>query len=244
MTLPQTEPIYERLAREIEAELRDGPWRDGDPLPSEAAFAASYGVSRKTIRRAFEIIERNGLIDRSQGRNSLVRNPRIEKAIGLASDFSSEARRAGLRPRSRLDSIRIRKATLGESVHLGLPAGTEVVEIVRTRQVEGLPTVWQSSVLPAAFARGLGDLRQAGSSLYDSIRTRLGIEITATEDRLSIVNARDREAERLRVANGTPLVRMTRLASAKDGRVIEFSVSLIRPEFFVFQTSRWIEPHG
>jgi len=244
MALPQTEPTYERLAREIEAELRDGFWRDGDPLPSEAAFAASYGVSRKTIRRAFEIIERGGLIDRSQGRNSLVRNPRIEKAIGLASDFSSEARRAGLRPRSRLESIRIRDATLGESVHLGLPTGTEVVEIVRTRQVEGLPTVWQTSVLPAAIARELDGLRQAGSSLYGAIRNKLGIEISGTEDRLSIIVACAREAERLRVANGTTLVRMTRLASAKDGRAIEFSISLIRPEFFVFQTSRWIEPHS
>jgi GntR family transcriptional regulator len=235
---PNAEHTYQRIAREIAAELRGGLWRDGDRLPSEGAFSASFGVSRKTVRRAFDIVARGGLIDRAQGRNAIARNRRIEKTIGLASDFSSEARKAGLRPRTRLDGITTRRATIAEAVHLGLPAGADVVEIVRTRLVEHLPAVWQTSVLPARFAAELRNVGRSDASLYGAIRSRLGIEIARTEDSLTIVVARAGDAERLKVPVGAPLVSMRRLASTRDAQPIELSISLIRPEFFVFQTSR------
>jgi GntR family transcriptional regulator len=238
----RAEYAYERVAREIAAELRDGFWWDGDTLPSECAFSASFGVSRKTIRRAFDIVERDGLIDRAQGRNSVVRSRRIEKTIGLATNFPSEARKIGLRPRTRLGSTAIRRATIAEAVRLGLSADEDILEIVRTRLVENLPAVWQISVLPARFAQDLGSLNQPDASLYGAILNKLGIEIARTEDSLTIVTARAGEADHLRIAVGAPVVRMRRLALALDGEAIELSTSLIRPEFFVFQTSREIEP--
>ena len=167
-----------------------------------------------------------------------MRNRRIEKTIGLASDFSSEARKAGLRPRTRLDGITTRRATIAEAVHLGLPAGADVVEIERTRLVDSLPAVWQTSVLPARFAGELRNVGRSDASLYGAIRTRLGIEIARTEDSLTIVMARAGDAERLKVPAGAPLVSMRRLVSTRDAQAIELSISLIRPEFFVFQTHR------
>ncbi|MCG7507832.1 GntR family transcriptional regulator [Mesorhizobium retamae] len=238
MTSLPEEHTYERIAREITAELTDGMWRDGDALPSEAALTISFNVSRKTIRRALDIVARSGLVDRAQGKHSIVRNPRIEKAVGQATDFSAETRKAGLRPRSRLDSVKVRGATLGEAVHLGLTTGADVFEIVRTRLIEGLPVVWQTSALPAQFAQKLDNLDRSSGSLYGAIKLKLGIEITQIEDRLSIVAARPKEAASLRVAEGTPLISMRRIARTGDGQPIELSVSLIRPEFFVFQTSR------
>lgn len=232
------EYAYERVAREIAAELRDGLWRDGDTLPSECAFSASLGVSRKTIRRALNIVERDGLIDKSQGRNSVVRSRRIEKTVGLATDFPSETRKAGLRPRTRLGSMAIRRATIAEAVRLGLSAAGNVLEVVRTRLVDNLPVVWQTSVLPARFAQELGNLNRPDASLYSELLNKLGIEIARTEDSLTIVTARAGDAEHLRISVGTPVVRMRRLASARDSEPIELSTSLIRPEFFVFKTSR------
>lgn len=64
---PHAEQAYERIAGEIAAERRQGFWRAGDTLPSEYTFSASFGVSRKAIRRAFDIFERGGLIDKTQG---------------------------------------------------------------------------------------------------------------------------------------------------------------------------------
>jgi GntR family transcriptional regulator len=239
---PPAAYTYERVACEIAAELRDGFWRDGDMLPSECAFSVSLGVSRKTIRRALDLIERDGLIDKARGRNSVVRDRRIEKIMGLATDFSSEARKAGLRPRTRLDSMAIRRATIIEAARLGLSAAGDVLEIVRTRLVENLPAVWQTSVLPARFAQDLSNLNRPDASLYGEILNKLGIEIARTEDTLTITTARAGDADRLKVLVGEPVVRMRRLASARDGEAIELSTSLIRPQLFKFQTCQEIDP--
>jgi DNA-binding GntR family transcriptional regulator len=97
------------------------------------------------------------------------------------------------------------------------------------------------SVLPTRFAQELGNLNQPDASLYGAI-LKLGIEIARTQDSLTIVTARAGDADHLKVMVGAPVVRMRRLASTRDGKAIELSTSLIRPEFFVFQTSREIGP--
>lgn len=140
-------------------------------------------------------------------------------------------------PHTRLHSVTIRRATIAEAVHLGLRANADVLEIIRTRLVERLPAVWQTFILSVRLAEGLANVGRSDATLYGALKTRLGIEIACTEDSLTIVAARAADADRLKVAAGAPLVSMRRLASSRDGQAIELSISLIRPEFFVFQTS-------
>lgn len=45
-------PVWRQLRADIARQIEDGALSPGDALPSEAALAAAYGVSRLTIRRA------------------------------------------------------------------------------------------------------------------------------------------------------------------------------------------------
>ncbi|TKW65005.1 MAG: GntR family transcriptional regulator [Paracoccus denitrificans] len=62
----------ERVAAQIEAEIRGGSLGHGDPLASENALVRRFSVSRTTVRRGLEILAERGLIETRVGIGSFV----------------------------------------------------------------------------------------------------------------------------------------------------------------------------
>ncbi|MFD5124077.1 LacI family DNA-binding transcriptional regulator [Streptomyces sp. NPDC058385] len=66
---PQTarELKFRRLAAELRRRVLDGTWPQGTKLPTEQALAAETGLSVTTVRRAYEVLVRQELVERRQG---------------------------------------------------------------------------------------------------------------------------------------------------------------------------------
>jgi GntR family transcriptional regulator len=230
--------LYERIAGSIAKEIDDGLWRNGENLPSEDALTETYGVSRKTVRHALRLVERRGHIAKSQGKRSVIRCRKVEKIIGTALEFSLEAERAGLKSKTRLHGTLARQPTMTEVVLLRLPPRATVTEIKRTRYLNQLPAVSQTSILESSIASQLSNIGHPDASLYDELRKRMRINVGGAEDTLSAITANSTEAAALGIPEGTPLVSMQRKTFTDTGSVIEISTSVIRPEFFIFRFKR------
>lgn len=57
----------------IRHRIATGEWQAGKTLPNERDLATEFGVARNTIRNAFAVIEREGLISRQIGRGTIVK---------------------------------------------------------------------------------------------------------------------------------------------------------------------------
>ena len=68
MKIPVHVPVYNMLYSDI----TNGQYQDGDLLPSEAALTDKFGVSRHTLRMALAILSEDGLIQKHQGKGSIV----------------------------------------------------------------------------------------------------------------------------------------------------------------------------
>ena len=64
---PDTQKLYQQIARTIAAAVEDGRYAPGDKLPSERELAEDFGVSRPTIRDAMIALEFQGLVEARQG---------------------------------------------------------------------------------------------------------------------------------------------------------------------------------
>ena len=67
-----TRPKYEVIQQELTEQIRQGILRVGSKLPTEQELAASYGVSRLTVRQAVGGLAAAGLIQSIQGKGSFV----------------------------------------------------------------------------------------------------------------------------------------------------------------------------
>lgn len=70
--MPGLPTKYHELAELFRRQIRDGALTPGQPLPSEAELAAQHRVNRLTLRKAFTVLEREGVIVRRRGRGTYV----------------------------------------------------------------------------------------------------------------------------------------------------------------------------
>ncbi len=65
-------PMYQQIIDQITAKVMAGDWAAGQSLPSIRELAAASRVSVITVRRAYEELERAGVIATRQGKGSVV----------------------------------------------------------------------------------------------------------------------------------------------------------------------------
>ena len=65
-------PIYEQITRQIKAKILGGELQPGEALPSMRLLAKELRISVITTKRAYEELEREGLITSQTGRGSFV----------------------------------------------------------------------------------------------------------------------------------------------------------------------------
>ena len=63
---------YERVAAHVRGMIKRHRRKPGTPLPSEKNLADELGVSRNTVRRAYELLVTEGLVVRRQGVGAFV----------------------------------------------------------------------------------------------------------------------------------------------------------------------------
>ncbi len=80
--IPSYVPIYNM----IYSDIINGFYKYGSQLPSEVELTEKYGVSRNTLRQALTILREDGLIEKQQGKSSIItykeeKNNTVEKRI-------------------------------------------------------------------------------------------------------------------------------------------------------------------
>lgn len=64
--------MYQKIFTEVKASIENGKHLYGDRLPSEREFVEKYGVDRTTVRKAFELLVKEGYVEKSPGKGSFV----------------------------------------------------------------------------------------------------------------------------------------------------------------------------
>lgn len=115
-------PIYLQIAEAIRAAVAAGVYRPGEVLPSLRAMATEIHVNPNTVQRAYDELERAGLVYSERGRGLFVSKDGAVSAQSLAGDgvrrAMDEAIRAGRV--SGMDAAQIR-----EIFHAALERRTE-----------------------------------------------------------------------------------------------------------------------
>ncbi|MEV4163203.1 GntR family transcriptional regulator [Nonomuraea dietziae] len=70
---PTDDSIWRVIASALRADILDGHYTPGSPLPSETQLASRYSVSRPTVRQALKTLVLEGLVTIVRGRGTFVR---------------------------------------------------------------------------------------------------------------------------------------------------------------------------
>ena len=106
--------LYQQIVDRLKREVSEGRLEPGAALPSFRQLAEDLLVSVITVKRAYEELEREGIIFRRQGLGTFVaerggdrsRETKLAAAKELLREAFREAAEAGLKPAERLDLAR------------------------------------------------------------------------------------------------------------------------------------------
>ena len=108
-------PIYEQIERQIKDMIIAGVLKEGEMLPSIRTLAADSKISVITVKRAYEDLEKEGMIDSVQGKGFYVDNPDLQymkekKTVGLEEklgEWVDAAKASGMSREEAMDMLGI-----------------------------------------------------------------------------------------------------------------------------------------
>jgi GntR family transcriptional regulator len=106
--------LYQQIVDRLKREVSEGRLKPGDALPSFRQLAEDLLVSVITVKRAYEELEREGIIYRRQGLGTFVAEAghdrsceaKLNAAQELFSQAAREAAEAGLQPSEILELVK------------------------------------------------------------------------------------------------------------------------------------------
>lgn len=214
--------------------LRDsvtiGDYSDGRALPSETRLAEEYGVSRATVRKAIAALEKEGLIQRADGRAA--RSPGLTAPI--AADFTNlipQLKQMGQKTTARLLSFTYDAAPPQIAEQMGLDSDEQFQIAIRVRYFNERPMSHLTTYVPERIARHYTEADLASSPLY-ALLERSGVAVESAHQLVTATLATAEVAEALSVAPGAPLLSLRRIVRDKLGQGVEYLSALYLPDAF------------
>jgi GntR family transcriptional regulator len=229
-------PLYQRIARSLEAQIGSGVLGAGDRLPSERQLASELNASRMTARQAVKWLERRGLVETRIGRGSFVARTRLEKQLRTLRGFTEEMRRGDRKVTSVVLDAGAGAPDREVSAALGLRDKTLIHRLVRLRLVDGQPAAVERTEIPIALAPGLLEKSDfSKTSLYRVLREIYGVVPTEAEESVFADLPDAATAAALGVARDTPVLRFVRRTFDGRGRPFEYVRSSYRGDCFTMR---------
>lgn len=225
-----------RLYLVLRDRIVSGADRAGSRLPGEPQLAALHGVSRVTVRRALDALEREGLIRRRAGAGTFVLGADGRHAlVADLSNMLAHLVEMGRATRVRLLSFGYCAAPPRVSDALGLPGDALVQRSVRVRYVDDAAFSHLVTYVPEAIGVTYSEADLAATPLL-ALLERSGVAVDRATQNVSATLAGPEHAEALGVEVGSPLIAMTRTVYDPDGRGVEHLQALYRPDRYTLQT--------
>ena len=216
-------PAYQQIEAQILALVEEGTLGAGDRLPPERDLAADLGVSRMTVRQAFDALARRGLVERGVGRGTFVAAPKVDLDHSTrVAGFTEQMEAAGLEPMARILRSEVVGAPPAVAAALGLERGERVSHVERVRSGGGVPLTVEDAWMPDAAFPGLTELDLSGS-IYALMREHYHRGPVRAVERLEPVAARAGDARALGVRPRSPLMLVERIAYDANDVAIEYA---------------------
>ncbi|MEY4982362.1 MAG: hypothetical protein RIR62_628 [Pseudomonadota bacterium] len=216
--------LWREIAETLSDEIARGHAAPGDRLPTEAELAARFGVNRHTVRHALADLAARGLVHARRGAGVFVTARPTDYPLGRRVRFHQAVQAQGQVPSRAFTRIETRPADPAEAAALGLGAGDPVHVVEGVSSADGQPLAAFRSVFPAWLAELPAALR-GGASITAALAACGVADYTRATTRLTAKAAKPVLALRLRVAEGSPILRSVAVNVDGQGRAVEYGTT-------------------
>ncbi len=239
-------PAYQVLREQLRHDIAAGRYPEGTRLPTESELVAQHGLSRQTVRRAFQDLVAEGAVYRIPGRGSYPgeQSRRYLRQLGSIEDLMSLSEDTTMEV---LDGLR-RRVDIEAASRLRLD-GDVVHSVVFRRLHDGVPFGHTTIHLPPQVAdvllstQGKAELAELADGAVSThtviglLEPHLEFPIAEAAQSITVSAADAAAAAAVGCQPGHPMLRVDRLYTDQRGRPVELAVSQFLPEQYTYRVT-------
>jgi GntR family transcriptional regulator len=140
--------LYYQLKEMLKQKIKSGEWAIDIKIPTERMLCEMYNVSRITVRKALEELEREGYLKRMQGKGTFVTSIKIEQRLSKFYSFSEEIKKMGYVSSTRIIEFSMVDADRKLSGLLGVKENSRLYSLKRLRLANHEPFALETCYIP------------------------------------------------------------------------------------------------
>ena len=232
---------HEEIADELRRAIDREEYTVGSRLPPETELAAHYGVSRGTVRQAVAALTAEGLIGSRQGARRVVLASRRSQSFAELRSFAQWARAMGREATGHVVAQEYLPATAQDAARLQLRQGTRVLHVLRVRGLDGEPVLVERTVYADWISPAVETIDPDAASVTQLLYESTGLVFAYGEHVIDAVAASAQDAELLGIRRTSPLLRVRRVTTTREGRPVEWSDDRYRSDAVSFSVHNSID---
>jgi GntR family transcriptional regulator len=233
-------PAYMKVYAKLKEKILDDTYPIGALMPTEPDLCAMFKVSRTTVRKAMELLEREGFVKIQQGRGTEILDYKATQRLNYVTSFTETLKAKGYKVQSKSTHIEMVVPPKNVLDDLNLPDGTEVVRIQRLKLANEKPLALLTNYIVADLVPGILSDTERFDSLYDYLESKYNIVISSARDTIKAKVSDFLESELLQIPIGSPLLVDRRITFSlnKPIEVVIMVVEASKYEFSVHLSGR------
>ena len=217
---------YKDIANDIRQKIVNQEYTFGQKLPYEYVLCMSYHCNKETMKKALDILVKEGLIIRRRGAGTFVKDydPSSEDKT-YYSGRGLTARYAGKKEvTSQVIEFEVIPADEHLSKKLQIDIGDFVYHIIRVRFLDKIPHLIDISYMPISIIPNL-KLENLKGSIYEYIEKVLKLKIQSCHLTISAALSTPLEQEYLGLKECEPYIQEEQISYLINGAIFEYTLA-------------------
>ena len=216
---------YYQLSQHLTQQIASGELSPNQQLKTEDELMQEFAISRGTVRKAIDLLERQGFVRREQGRGTFVTDPEGKGPAGFVlTDFAREMQRQQRQPDTRVLKQEVIPATAAVAAQLNLDEGDDIILIQRLRLADNQPVIFEERYLNAKMCPELATEDVESQSIHWLLVHRYKLPLVRVTHTVELREIGPGSAGLLNLKPTDPVFAVERLTYTEFNHVIQPAV--------------------
>ena len=227
-------PVYYQLKNKILNDIKNDTYNIGDKMPTDSEYCDLFNVSRITVRRALFELEREGYIERIQGKGTFLKFKEIKQNISSFYSFTEDTKKMGYLPSSIFLKLELIIPETEVAQALNLNENEKVFLLERLRLADEMIIAYDRSYIAEKTVPNFRKEMLSGGSLYNALEANYGFRPNNSEETIEAISIKAKDALKMRLDPKQPVLLVKRISKVDDLNV-EYNYRLVNSNVFKYK---------
>ncbi|MCK5157436.1 MAG: GntR family transcriptional regulator [Spirochaetales bacterium] len=237
--MKKNQSMYKTIASKLRERILSEEIKPSEKLPSERELCEHFRVSRLTIRKVLDVLEKERLVLRRQGSGTYV-SPNSGRRIPLLIDYTGSMKEYAPDLNRTVLIWKWQEAVDWAAKLLNIPPGEQIFYSERVDNLEENPAAWDQVYIPRSFAYKLSENELSRVDFLEGWTKACDFKVESCSQYIEAVSASTDICRNLKIVKGHAVLKSTEIYYTFHNRPAGLFISYYHPKYITIASQfRW-----